>query len=218
MKLLEDFYPYVRPFAPGASDLLLEQYVRDACIELATRSHIIKADLDPITVIDGILQYEWDQPEQQRVLMVYRAFYGDARLIVHGVDSPAFGAPSFGNSYFAGASVPTGTPRVLRQLGDIGFVLDSAPAQVGEIMMTVHAALKPDRKCSRVDDMLFEDYANDIALGAASKILMIPGQAFSNPSLAAGYGSLFNAACEAAKLRAAQTYGRPEMQVQFNRI
>ena len=72
--LVKDILPYV----PTCPDSLVESTLRSACIEFAERSKAYVYDLDPITTISGVYEYEFDQPSGTDVhAILWMTYDGD---------------------------------------------------------------------------------------------------------------------------------------------
>ena len=52
----------ILPYVPNCPDTLVISNLRSATIELCERSKAYVYDLDPITTISGVYEYEFDQP------------------------------------------------------------------------------------------------------------------------------------------------------------
>lgn len=215
---ISHFHPHVMPYAAGASEMLIDQYLISAAIDFCSGSLIVQADLDPMTLIPGIVEYELDSPGQQKIHMLMHVYHGARELGIVTADMAQANPAHYGNWFYAGATVPTGRPNQIFQKNEKTFLVDRAPDELEPIILTLSAALKPDRKATQLADILFDDYADAIALGAASRLLMLPNQAFSNPQLAAAYGIQFAQQRAAAQLRAATSFGRATHRVRIPKI
>lgn len=215
MVKLEKFYPYVLPFAEGASEPMVEQYLLDTAIDFCSKTLIVQEDLDPLTMIPGIVEYELDMPPQQKIHMLMRAFHASRPIDIVTADMAHSHPAHFGNWFYAGASVPEGTPSAIFQKNERSLLVNRAPHAIEPIIITISAALKPSRSATQLADILFDDYANTLALGAAAKMLLLPGKAFSNPQLAVAYQTQYEQARSLAHLRAATSFGRGETRVRF---
>lgn len=212
------FYPHVMPYATGASEMLVEQYLISAAIDFCAKSLIVQADLDPLTLIPGIVEYELDNPGQQKIHMLMHAYHGARELQIVTADMAQANPAHYGNWFYAGATVPTGTPNQLFQKNEKTVLVNRAPPELEPIILTLSAALKPDRRATQLADILFDDYADALALGAASRLLMLPGHTFSSPQMAAAYGIQYAQERAGAQLRAATSFGRSTHSVRIPRI
>ena len=57
----------VLPYVSGCPDTLVETNIRSATIDFAERSKAYVLDLDPITTVSGVFEYDFDQPSGTEV-------------------------------------------------------------------------------------------------------------------------------------------------------
>mgnify|MGYP003150577655 FL=1 len=70
----------VLPYVPNCPDALIESNLRSATIELCERSKAYVYDLDPITTISGVYEYEFDQPTGTDVHQIlWMTYDGDVK-------------------------------------------------------------------------------------------------------------------------------------------
>lgn len=212
---IDRFYPYVMPYAEGASEMLVEQFLIDTAIDFCSKTLIVQRDLDPMSMIPGIVEYDLDQPAQQKIHMLMRAFHGANPIEIVTQDMAASNPAHYGNWFYAGAVVPEGTPTAIFQKNEKTLLVNRAPHALEPIIITISAALKPARNATQLDDILFDDYAQTLALGTAAKLLMLPGKAFTNPNTAVVYDTQYQQQRSLAQLRAATSFGRGETRVRF---
>ena len=65
----------ILPYVPGCPDSLIKTHLRAATIELCEKSKAFTHDLDPITTISGVYEYEFDQPSGTDVHQILWATY-----------------------------------------------------------------------------------------------------------------------------------------------
>jgi hypothetical protein len=218
MVKIENFYPYVMPYADGASEMLVEQYLLDTAIDFCSKTLIVQRDLDPLTMIPGIVEYDLEQPPQQKIHMLMRAFHGASEIEIISQEMVATNPAHYGNWFYAGATVPEGTPNAIFQKNEKSLLVNRAPHDVEPIIITISAALKPARNATQLDDILYDDYAQVLALGTAARLLMLPGKAFSSPQMAVAYDVQYQQARSLAHLRAATSFGRGSLRVRLPNI
>lgn len=206
MAKYSDFLPYVLPYVTGCSVPLAEQYVRDICIDFCVHTLLVQETLDPISVRQGVASYGLFPSIGTKVHLVMNAWYEANKLAVFNGDSPA-NHPELYNKGFKGADATQGTPRALIMQGE-NILLDTPPAADSPKALTVQVALKPSRNSTTVADVLFEDYAFEIGQGALARLVMLPGQAFTNPSLSAPYYAVYASARSKARVRSSNSSGR----------
>jgi hypothetical protein len=202
-----EFLPYVLPYVNGCSVPLAEQILRDVCIDFCTQSLCVQVDHDPISVRENVTTYDFSPPPHTQVHQVMRAWFGPQELFAMNGDSLANAAIQH-NTRYPDASVNPGAPRMFRHNIDHTFTLDTPPDAAGSRAITMTVALKPTRSSSRVDSLLFNDYAFEIGQGAVARLLLMAGHGFANPSLAASSNLQYLAARSMARVRSNKALSR----------
>src|SRR6056300_1273789 len=71
----ETLLPEIIPMVPGCPDTLIENTVRSAVIELCEKTGVYQLELDTITSIAGIYEYEFEPPSCTAVHKVMWVFH-----------------------------------------------------------------------------------------------------------------------------------------------
>ena len=58
----ETLLPEILPMVPGCPDTLIENNIRSAVIELCERAGVYQAELDPVTTVSNIYEYDLEAP------------------------------------------------------------------------------------------------------------------------------------------------------------
>lgn len=216
-KTLDQFFPWVLPSAPGCSDLLAQQAIRSACVDFCNRTDLVQRVMAADATInvqdyvvsppaDMILSRVLSVSYQGCVLTVVPADAVNSDIVLRGATIgtavPLKGAPSW---YFQ--KTPT----------DSGFSVYPIPAVTLVGGLTVKASFSPSNAAATVEDVLFDDYASDIAAGALAALMLMPGQTFSSQK-GQGYAVMFERAVQRGrhqKLTGAVTSGLRVMPVRF---
>ncbi len=91
--------------------------------------------------------------------------------------------------------------------GDVKILLYLAPVAGSEFGAA--GALQDEQ--NKVPDFLFNNYSPDIAAGALARILLLPGQTFTDPAMAGVHMANFNAGINRAKITKARGQGRKRL-------
>lgn len=209
MAKVSDFLSYVLPFVPGCSEPLAIQYIRDTCRDFATRTHTLQQALDPVNLVQGVAAYEMEPPFGTEVVTINKAWLGSNLL--HVINGDQANAAMF-NPTLDGTP---GTPSALMQTGGNEFILNTPPEKSEAAALTLRVSLRPTRTTDAVDDMLFRDYAFEIAQGAIGRLQRIPAQPFSDPNSAMTAEFIYQAAVNKAKNKAYRAFGRTSATVQM---
>lgn len=198
MKNLTDFLPFVLPLVPGCSDPMAEQAVLSACIEFASRSLIVQENTTTAVVADET-EYDVDQPSQQILSKVLAVYYQDRKLKARAREMVVSGFAARGEAV-AGFTPTSGEPAewFCRNPSQSVVSVYPSPAETVADALTIVAAFAPTRTATRVADILYTDYAEDIAAGAVAQLLIVPAQPFTNPALRKPYRDRFDSAVHSA--------------------
>lgn len=175
------FVPYLAPYAAACPNPLLEAEARRAAIRFFRRTRAWVEWLDPALSLAGKAEYDMDVPTGADVVRVERATLGGNPLPVLSFrDAPKdFASADLANQGLLSANRKT-------------FVLGNAVA--AGLTLQVQVALAPGLTSTGLPDDLFGLHGIDIANGALSAILALPGAGFYQPDLAMRKGALFEAA------------------------
>ena len=79
MATYESLLPDIIPMVQNCPDSLIESNIRSAVIELCEKSGVYQAELDPITTVSGIYEYDLEPPADTAVHKIMWVLYnGDA--------------------------------------------------------------------------------------------------------------------------------------------
>lgn len=168
MAKVSDFQRYVLPFMGAVPLPAVDDAVIDACVEFCTRTRVLRSILTPIALVPGPGEYEIDAPDGDNVIVSVTA----AWLPEGKINSKT--RPELDADYPGGwADLETGETR-----GVAGFYC-RAPGFIRLIpklsvkvarALTLEVAYAPLRTATDVDDVLFDTYAETIAIGAMGRL------------------------------------------------
>lgn len=214
MRPLVDFLPFVLPLVPGCSDPMAEQAVLSACIEFAGKSLIVQ-HTGTDNAVAGQTEYDVEQPSQQILSKVLAVYHLGRRLHSRSREMVRSGFAARGEA-IPGVTTYTGTPSewLCRNPAEAIVSIYPAPAEAETDALTIVSAYAPTRDATRVADILYTDYAEDIAAGAVAQLLIVPAQPFTNPALRKPYRDRFDAAMYSAANLARVGLGAASSRVQ----
>lgn len=182
----------VLPYVPGCSESLVETNIRSATIELCEKSNAYTYDLDPITTISGIYEYEFDQPSGTDVHQILWATHDGNDLDPISPRSLELNYPDWRDR--------SGIPSVyLQKTADTFWLVPVPNSSSKEVLVSV--ALKPTRTTNNIDTEFSDTYRDGIIFGAIYRLLRIPAKQWTDPIAAADYFNLFQAEVSDAELR-----------------
>ena len=180
----EALLPDILPMVPGCPDSLIKNNIRAAVIELCERASVFQAELDPLTTVGNIYEYDLEAPSGTAVQKIL--------WITHeGKDLEPL------TSTLLEQRIPkwregNGVPEYYVQQGSALVWLAPIPTATGVSSTIVRAVLKPTHTSSACDDGVMNDYRDTIINGALFRLLRIPNKEWTDLQGASVYGSLFN--------------------------
>jgi len=216
MKAFSVFLNDVMPEVPGCTIEIATHAIKNSCIEFCEKSLIIQRDHDPVTVVAGIVDYDFEPPTGMLVTRIMKAWHKTLVLTPLAPDDVEFAEVY--NRLFNGANVDRKDPQYILQKDERTFSLYGIPATTVANGLTMRVALKPSRSATTVDDVLYEDYAEVIAAGAKARLMMSAGKPYTNPQIAAVQLDMFRQGTNVARQRATRGYVRSSTGVTLRKI
>ena len=201
MATLSKFLPYVIPHVAGCSDPMAEQVIRSACIEFCNGTLLVQ-ELTTTTLTAGAQDYEVDVPSSSVLVKVLGVLVEDAWIKPSTIENVRSGLALRGAT--ENTTLAEGTPHTYFQKTPTATEISVYPVPKVTVTngLAVRAAFAPSRASTTVADVLFEDWVEEIAAGAVSRLLMMPGQPFSAPALAGAYRAQFDVGVRSAAILA----------------
>lgn len=194
-KTWDDFIPLLLPHVSGAPNATMKLYLAQAAAEFFARTYVWRREIDPISLTRGVAEYDID-------VYVCGGLVEDIKsVILDDVAQPLQRIQI--DAVPVNHTATTGTPRSYWLIDDRAIGLFPTPDR--RYILRASAVLKTSRAATEVDDWVFEEWADAIVAGAASRIVDIPGKEWSNPALAAEYRMRFEKAIVGARIREKRT-------------
>ena len=190
----ETLLPEILPMVPGCPDSLIQNNIRAAVVELCERASVYQQELDPLTTVANIYEYDLEAPSGtsvQKILWVTHA----------GVDLEPI-TSSLLEQRIPKWRTEAGVPEYFLQQTSSLFSLAPVPAATVVSSTVIRAVLKPSHSSTACDNDVMNDYRDTIVNGALFRLLRIPNKDWSDIQGASVYGQLFNQGVEAAERRA----------------
>lgn len=216
-KSYEEFFPYVLPDVAGCPEITAIQAIRDSAINFCEQSLIHQVDLDPVSVVAKLADYDIDTPVSgHRVTKIMKAWYKGTELLPAAPDQVR--DPSVYNQHIGGYETQYSTPKYFIQKGWDSFSLLPIPDQSLASAITMRVALVPLRTSTSCEDFLLEQWVEPIAASAVAKLQLSAGKPYSNPAAAAINQATYIRGLNAARQKANRGYTRSNLSVQLRRI
>lgn len=209
----EVFLPEVLPYVQDVPDSVAVQAIRNACIEFCTETHYLQENLDPITGVIDVGEYDLDANDSNyKVVEIMQAYYGDQLLIPKAQEelNQIYRTSNWedlkGNPYYYYR------PRVNL------IRLVTKPVSTEANKLKIKAAIAPSRASTTVDSELFEVFLEYIAHGARARLYNTPNQPYYDPKTAMDYTKRFNDNMAEVRTRVYKGLTRAAARVEFQRF
>ena len=183
---------YVLPEVPGVLQAYARHHVKLAAIDFCKRAWVWVVDQGPITVAAKVNAYDWEPPVNTEITRPLLVWYEKEEL-----------SPRTRNdlsALYGDFMQAAGNPEAFAQDNLTQLILVPTPQAVSLAGITAKVALKPTRAATGIDSMIFNRYADDIALGAKARLLAVRKKPWSDPVGAEQYRQDYEAAVVAARL------------------
>lgn len=201
MAALSAFLPYLLPHVPACSEPYAIQALRSACIEFCSKTLLFQ-EVSAYSSVAGVADIELDIPTGAVLSKVLSVMWKRKELDAVTVETVRDPAALRGS--FTGVTAEQQDPRVFFQKTPAAAEISLYPippaSEAGVI--TVKAAFTPSRVASAVPDFLFEDWVEEIAAGAAVRLMLTPEQPFTNPAMAGVHKQMFDGGLRSAVVQA----------------
>jgi len=181
---LEEFLPYVAPYAEHCPNIVARRAIRDTLIEIAQRTGSTTHRFTMETVA-GQNKYEIELPHGYQVESVESVFVGDSQLKPTNREELSQLHPGF-----AWDSIP-GTPAYYMSTDDPNnLLIVPAPKEDGQTIKC-EAKFRFSRNAELFPMVYYERYVEIVAAGALFRILSMSGQSFSDVAMAANWQQIY---------------------------
>lgn len=194
---LDDFFPYVLPEVMGCPDPVLRNAVRMSVIEFCNASQAWSVISDPLALEEGVQDYEIETPVGAYAQTVRDVWMGSTRLQAITMAALQEVLPNW-------QTAQGSEPIYYNQAQERGSIrVFPIPTNVHGQELVMRVVFQPTLTTNTVPDWLGQDQMETIAAGAKYRLLLIPGQAWSNPNLGAYYKSQFDNSVTNARIEEA---------------
>lgn len=190
---VEDFYRYIAPELPGAPSELMRQAVMFTANSFCVDTQVLDMISDPIDLYPGQADYDMD-PMSGAVPVTIKSVWTANRELRPVTMSELFRLlPNW-------QSASNSEPSFYNMVKGFGILtVYPTPAEPISAKLTVHAVYAPQQTGQILPDLLFERYFDAIAAGSKARLMIQPGQTWSNPRQAVIYNQVYDAAVNEAR-------------------
>lgn len=187
---LTEFLPYVLPNVPACPDTLAVQALRSACIEFC-RASLLVQEVTTDTLVKNIPDYAIEIPTDHVLVKVMGVWCGDKWLTPTSVENLRSGLALRGST--GSETVTTNPPQTYFQKTPTSEEISvyPVPSDTYAEGLAIRSAFAPSRSATQVADVLYENWAEEIAWGALARLHAVPEQSFYSVPLAESFRQKF---------------------------
>jgi hypothetical protein len=198
----EDMLNDVLPDVAGCTNELAINALRNAAIELYTKSWIYTQACDPQQTIIGQAEYDLDSFNLYKIIGIVSASIDDAAIIPVGVTSL--------NRSNLRWQDDNGTPTNYLSYDYTTVRLYPIPDKVQTL--NVHVSLTPTKNSPGVENFIYDLYSEQLAAGAKARLMLMPNKPFTDLNTSREYRAQFAAAITDAKWRGYKSLTNAQLQ------
>lgn len=208
----ESLLPEIIPMVPGCPDTLIENNIRAAVIEFCEKSEVYQQELDPVTTVANIYEYDLEPPSQTLVHKIVWVSYDGEEIEPVTTALLEQREPKWRDSNYYG------TPNYFVKQTQSTFWLVPVPNETKVSSTIVRAVLKPTYASTAADDEIMTDYRDAIINGTLFRLLRMPSKDWTDYAGAQVYASLFAEGIVNAERRARQADVRVSRKVKYGGV
>ena len=194
---------------PECTDTLIEQNIRAAVIELCEKAKVYQSELDPITTVANLYEYDLEPPSGTVVHEILWVTFDGEDLEPTTTALIEQRKPKWRQTGYEGK------PEYFIKQSPSMFYLVPVPNETKAGSVLLRAVLKPTHSSSSCSDDVMNDYRDTIINGALYRLLRVPGREWTDYPGAQVYGSLFLQGIADAESRALQKETRIARKVRY---
>jgi hypothetical protein len=207
----DEFLPEVLQYVPDVPELVAANAVRSSCIEFCERTRFWQQDTDPIELIAGVSNYEFDGGTGVKFVDIVTAWCNDTLLVPKSTEELA---RLYRHTDWRNVK---GDPAFITRMLPTEIILVPEPIKAGAILK-LRAAYAPTRSSTSVDSTVYEEYLEIIAYGARARLYNTPKQSYFDKASATEFEKRFRVGITEARVRVNRGMTRAFGQIEFQRI
>jgi hypothetical protein len=174
----DQLLPYLLPEVPGCPDTLAMQTIMRTCNDFCWDSGVWNEIQDPITVQDGINEYDIDTPTGAQIVTIKSIWMINRELVPVTMERLQEVIPNW--------QVAQGSqPAYYNSPQDWSTVrIYPIPMGANNAQMTIRAIYAPDQFGTYIPQFLIDKFLDEILAGCKARLMQMPGKSWTNPQLA----------------------------------
>lgn len=201
----------IAPSVAGCPRPIIEQYIRDAAIEVCERTLAWRYEQPSIRLTPGVYEYPYEQPTGSEVHAFLTVSVNGQTIDPATLEQIHQRYPAWPTS----SVDERGTPSHICQLDTDNFAIAPAPNSDMPYNLKMIVALKPLRTATGMDKSAMDDLENVIMHGALQHLLVLPGKNWSDRELASYHAKQYAYKTSERRARANLGAARASMTVKM---
>lgn len=187
-KTWNDFISLVAVDVPGCPPLVMREALKESVASFCDQTACWSEDLDPISLAEGVRDYDLLPSTGARVLVLQAVKYKGLPLL-------PFTDQDMDVDLKTWLTSPSGSPSTYQLVQDDGaqmLRLFPTPSADEEDALDVRVTLKPASDAETLPEWFYEEWRSVLASGALAILCAVPAKAWSNSELAVYHRRLFH--------------------------
>lgn len=185
----EDFYPYIQQYVAGCPKISVNIALKEATDEFCSKTYILKQEIEDEYLVKNIRDYDLPIPRGKRLQTI-------RNVSISGLPLKCFNTIGYEHPH---PRKEKGRPFAYQIIQDRYICFYPTPEKKYTYDATMILSLCMDAK--EIDDFIFRNYYQDIAYGAISILMQVPGTEPSNMEMSLFYRTKFDMAIDKARRR-----------------
>lgn len=207
--LWSSFFNEVLPHVGGCPEPFAANAIRNAAITFCERTLVYKQDLTPFFVLANTPTYAYSGmglPTDTVVQEIVQAEIGAQDLLMRTPDW-------LRQNYARDWRTQLGCPIYVTQDDERNLRVVPYPTTDMTTLTSIWAALKPTESAAGIEQRIYEEYKEKIAMGALARLYGSAAEPYFNEAKSEGLQTLFDSAIATVKWRAAKGFTRASVRV-----
>ena len=199
MATYESLLPDIIPMVQNCPDSLIETNIRSTVIEFCEQTGAYQAELDPVTTVSGIFEYDLEPPTGTAVHQIMWVIFNGTDLEPISTTLLEQRKPKWRDSAYQG------TPEYYVKVSRSLFYLVPVPSATTANSGRLRVQLKPLHTSTSCDADIMDDYREALVNGTLFRLLRMPNREWTDLQAADVYRQLYGAGMVTAERRATQS-------------
>lgn len=199
------------PSVPGCPRPTIQQYVRDAAIEVCERTLVWRYEQPLVRLTPGVYEYEYEAPTDSEVVAVIHAAVNGSKISAMSQDEIHRVYPDWPST----DTTVRSTPRFISQFDPDNFIIVPVPDSSIAYDIKMFLALRPTPDSTGMDKTAFDECEQLIMHGALQHLLVLPNKSWTDRDLATYHAKQYSYKTASRRAKASLGVARASLSVQM---